>query len=170
MNIILIGFMGAGKTSTGRILAKQLNYRFVDTDNLIEQQNGMTIANIFDRKGEDFFRQQETAILKQLSGADNTVIATGGGIVLREENRLILKELGAVVYLQTNAAEILKRIDGDTSRPLLNVTDKYAEISKRLAEREPLYQAIADCITNTLTGQPEKSAERILQLLKLEEK
>ena len=170
MNLILIGFMGAGKTSTGRILAKQLNYRFVDTDNLIEQQNGMTIANIFDRKGEAFFRQQETAILKQLSGADNTVIATGGGIVLREENRLMLKELGSVIYLQTSAAEILKRIDGDTSRPLLNVADKYAEISKRLAEREPLYQAAANCITNTFTGQPEKSAERILQLLKLEGK
>lgn len=170
MNIVLIGFMGSGKTSAGRILAERLNYRFIDTDQLIEQQNGITVANIFEHKGEDFFRQQETDLLKQLSSTDNTIIATGGGIVLREENRLLLRELGTVVYLQTDAAEILKRVDGDTSRPLLNVPDKYAEISKRLATREPLYQATANCIIGTFTGQPEKSAERILQLLKLKEK
>ncbi|MDR2430958.1 MAG: shikimate kinase [Candidatus Margulisbacteria bacterium] len=167
MNIVLIGFMGSGKTSTGRLLAKQLGYRFIDTDNLIEQQNGMTVANIFARKGEEFFRQQETALLKQLNGADNSVIATGGGIVLTGENRLLLRELGEVVYLQTAAAEIIKRLDGDTTRPLLSAADKYEEITRMLEIRQPLYQAAANCITGTFTGHPEKSAERILQLLKI---
>ncbi|MDR1997824.1 MAG: shikimate kinase [Candidatus Margulisbacteria bacterium] len=168
MNIVLIGFMGSGKTATGRLLAKQLDYRFIDTDQLIEQKNGMTVANIFDRKGEAFFRQQETELLKQLCGADNSVIATGGGIVLSAENRSLLQNLGSVIYLQADPPEILKRLGTDQTRPLLHKEDRLAEIHKMLAVRQPLYLAAAECIINTFTGQPEKSAEQIRQLLKIE--
>lgn len=164
MNIVLIGFMGSGKTATGRALAQELNYRFIDTDNLIEQQHGMTIANIFGQKGEPFFRQQETALLKQLAGTDNSIISTGGGIILAEENRILLKNLGTVVYLQTEPEEIVKRLSGDNTRPLLNNSaDKLAEIKKILAARQPLYQSAANYIIETITGQPEESAQEIIK-------
>ncbi|MDR2428720.1 MAG: shikimate kinase [Candidatus Margulisbacteria bacterium] len=168
MNIILIGFMGSGKTSTGRILAKQLGYKFLDTDQIIEQKNGLTCAKIFAQRGEEFFRKQETATLKELHGLDGAVIATGGGIVLSADNRNFLQNLGATVYLKTEPAEILKRVENDTSRPLLSQENKLAEIQNLLATRQPLYLATAQCIIATQTGQPEKAAAAICKILKLE--
>ena len=154
--------MGCGKTATGRALAKELNYRFIDTDNLIEQQNGMTVANIFAQKSEAFFRQQETDLLKQLHGADNSVIATGGGIVLSEENRVLLKNLGTVVYLKAAPEELYKRLNNDNTRPLLNKnTNKLTEIKKLLKLRQPLYKSAAAYTMETLTGQPEITAREI---------
>jgi shikimate kinase len=168
MNIILIGFMACGKTATGQTLAQELNYRFIDTDNLIEQENGMTIADIFAQKGEAFFRQQETAVLKQLSGTDNSIISTGGGIVLAEENRAFLKNLGAVIYLKAESEELYKRLANDNTRPLLNQNpDKLAEIKKILEIRRPLYESTALYVIETLTGQPETAAQEIIQKLEL---
>ncbi|MDR1324206.1 MAG: shikimate kinase [Candidatus Margulisbacteria bacterium] len=169
MNIILIGFMGSGKTSTGRILAKQLGYKFFDTDQIIEQKNGLTCAKIFAQRGEEFFRKQETAVLKELYGLTNSIIATGGGIVLSAENRDFLKNLGAIVYLKTEPAETLKRVTDDPARPLLPKENKLAEIQKMLDIRQPLYLAAAQCIIATQTGQPEKAATEIRKILKLEQ-
>ncbi|GBR72655.1 shikimate kinase [Candidatus Termititenax aidoneus] len=169
MNIILIGFMGSGKTSTGRILAKQLGYKFLDTDQIIEQKNGMTCAKIFAQRGEEFFRKQETTALKELHGLDGAVIATGGGIVLSADNRSLLHNLGAIVYLKTEPAEILKRVENDTTRPLLPQGNKLAEIQKMLDVRQPLYLAAAQCIIATQTGQPEKAAAEICKILKPEQ-
>jgi shikimate kinase len=169
MNIILIGFMGSGKTSTGRILAKQLGYKFFDTDQIIEQKNGLTCAKIFAQRGEEFFRKQETVVLKELHGLDSAVIATGGGIVLSAENRNLLKNLGVIVYLKTEPAETLKRVADDPTRPLLPQENKLAEIQKMLDVRQPLYLAAAQCIIATQTGQPEKAAAEIRKILKLEQ-
>jgi shikimate kinase len=169
MNIILIGVMGSGKTSPGRILAKQLGYKLLDPDQIIEQKNGLTCAKIFAQRGEEFFRKQETMALKELHGLDGAVLATGGGIVLSADNRDFLKNLGAVVYLKTEPAEILKRVTDDATRPLLPQENKLAEIQKMLAVRQPLYLAAAQCIIATQTGQPEKAAAEISKILKLEQ-
>ncbi|MDR1453026.1 MAG: shikimate kinase [Candidatus Margulisbacteria bacterium] len=168
MNLILIGFMGSGKTSTGRILAKQLGYKFLDTDQVVEQKNGLTCAKIFEQRGEEFFRKQETAALQELHGLDSAVIATGGGIVLSADNRDLLKKLGIVVYLKTEPAEILKRVADDVTRPLLPQENKLAEIQNLLAVRQPLYLAAAQAVVETYTGLPEKTAAEILKMLKLE--
>jgi shikimate kinase len=169
MNIILIGFMGSGKTSTGRILANQLGCKFLDTDQIVEQKNGLTCAKIFEQRGEEFFRKQETAALKELRGVDGAVIATGGGIVLSADNRKFLKNLGSIVYLKTEPAEILKRVANDATRPLLSQENKLAEIQNMLAVRQPLYLAAAQCIVATQTGQPEKAAAEICKILQLEQ-
>ena len=168
MNIILIGFMGSGKTTTGRLLAKKLNYPFIDTDQIIEQKNGLTCAKIFEQRGEEFFRKQETAVLQELHGLNGSIIATGGGIILSEDNRVFLQNLGTVIYLKTAPEEILKRVGHDTTRPLLNNTDKREKISDMFSDREPLYLAAAKFSVETYTGQPEKTADEVLKLLKLE--
>ncbi|GBR76293.1 shikimate kinase [Candidatus Termititenax persephonae] len=165
MNIILIGFMGSGKTSTGRLLAKHLGYQFIDIDQIIEQKHGMTCAKIFAQRGEDFFRKQETTALKELHGLANSVIATGGGIILSADNRSFLKNLGTLIYLKTPPAEILKRVEHDTTRPLLPAEHKLDAINKMLSVRQPLYLAAAQIIVETCTGQPEKTAAEILRIL-----
>lgn len=142
--------MGSGKTSVGRLLAKCLGYSFVDTDKFIEKQTGRSIPEIFRNDGEDAFRRIETAALKEVLGGKGKVVACGGGIALREENRLELKQRAIVIYLKAGAQELYERI-GHTGerRPLLNVDDPEAEIRRLLQQREPLYESIADIIIDT---------------------
>lgn len=147
-NIILIGPMGAGKTTIGRQLAKQLNMRFVDSDKEIETHTGASINLIFEIEGEAKFRERETKMLKKLSGEENVVLATGGGAVLAEENRKLLRRNGTVVYLRASVDTQLERTRKNKKRPLLHTDDPRARLEELMKVREPLYRQEADLIIN----------------------
>ena len=143
--IILIGFMGAGKTSIGRRFSGKHNIDFIDTDHFIEEKVGMKISDIFNTHGEDCFRKLETKVLSELLEIkENKVISVGGGLPMRKENREILKQLGVIVYLEVSKESILERTGQDTSRPLLRGEDKEEKISMLLEERDPVYKKLAD--------------------------
>lgn len=149
-NIVLIGFMGSGKTTFGKALAKELNMDFIDTDEYIVEKSGMSIADIFEEKGEAEFRKIETDTLIELrDNLKNTVLATGGGMPLRTENAFLLKEIGRVLYLTASNQEIYDRVKGDTKRPLLKCDDPYAKICNMMKERRPLYEKACDIMIDT---------------------
>lgn len=140
-NVILIGFMGSGKTSVGEQLASQLLFTFQDTDQLIEEQVGDTIKHVFETKGEGYFRDLETDLLKRLlHEGKKKVLSAGGGVPVREENRKLLRELGIVIYLRASKETLLKRLKGDQTRPLLQGDSLEAKINQLLKEREIIYQ------------------------------
>jgi len=141
-NIVLIGFMGSGKSTVGRELQHRLNYPLVDMDHAIEQRAGKSITAIFSNEGEAAFRDMETDLLRELCNpaAPRRIISTGGGVVGREENRQLLKTLGFVVWLHAPTAVILDRTGKNRSRPLLNTEDPAARIETLMRERQPLYQ------------------------------
>lgn len=151
-NIILIGFMGAGKTAVGNRLSKKLGYEYIDTDQYIEEKEGMTISNIFAERGEEYFRNLETSVIKELMLRKTpTIFSTGGGMPLRRENAELLKELGVVVYLKAMADTIYARVKGDTKRPLLQCEDPRQKIIDLLEIRNPKYEAACDyvvCVDN----------------------
>lgn len=142
-NIILIGYMGSGKTTIGKNLARITGYAFTDTDELIEEQEGRTISEIFNTDGEDAFREMETKLLERMikEKRDQLVISTGGGMPLREKNRVLLAKLGTVVYLKLEPETIYNRIKGDTKRPLLQCENPLARIREMLAVRGPIYES-----------------------------
>ncbi len=143
-NIVLIGFMGSGKTSVGRCLADLLTYQFRDTDQLIERRLSDTISHIFEVQGEEYFRTQETELLKELvAELNNTVVSTGGGLPIREQNSRLLKELGYVVFLKSSKETTLARLKGDTSRPLLQGEDVDKKVERMLEVRTPIYENAA---------------------------
>ncbi|OCA91100.1 hypothetical protein A8F94_04365 [Bacillus sp. FJAT-27225] len=162
--IFLIGFMGSGKSTVGKILAEKLGIRFVDMDEEIERTARKSISAIFQEEGEESFRDLETALLTSFPGSE-LVVATGGGAVLREVNRGLLKQSGLVIYLKASAEEISKRLVEDETRPLLK-GDKKKEIAKRLNNRLPLYTAISDLTVMTDEKSPETIAEEIAARLK----
>jgi len=166
MNIVLIGFMGAGKTAVGRLLASELKLDYLDTDQLIEQAEKRTIAQIFKSDGEEAFRRLETEVLKTLQDYDNFVLSTGGGMVLRPENVALLKTLGPVVLLRASAEVICRRIGQEKHRPLLDVADPLAEVRKLLAGREAFYDRAADHIVETSDLTPAGVAKEISQWLR----
>ena len=149
-NIILIGFMGSGKTSFGKWISKHKEMDFIDTDAYIEQQEKCCINEIFKTKGEEYFRDLETKTIRKLSKTlTNTVISVGGGLALRRENREIMKSMGEVVYLETAKHELIKRLSGSNNRPLLKGVDLSARIDELMSKREELYRDAATVIVNT---------------------
>ncbi len=163
-HIILIGPMGAGKSTIGRQLAEHYRYPLVDIDSAIEERCGADIAWIFDVEGEQGFRRRESAMLEETLAADQpVVVATGGGIVTQPRNLQLLSQGGVVVYLMASAGQILRRTRNDTSRPLLQVADRAAAIEKILAEREPLYTQIADLSFRSGDGSAGRSAARLIE-------
>lgn len=148
-NIILIGFMGCGKSTVGIRLSYKLRRVLTDTDKYIEKKEGMSISELFAAKGEAYFRQQETACLESLL-SENTeqIISTGGGLPMREENRELLKKLGCVVYLQISPSNIYERLKGDTTRPLLQCEDPLGRIEELLSKRRGKYEACAELTVN----------------------
>ena len=150
-NIILIGFMGAGKTSLGRATARKLKIPFLDTDKMIVEREGMTINEIFASKGEAYFRSLETQVITELQKEEGGfVLAVGGGLPLREENRPLLRKLGQVIYLKTDPAVLAKRLEADTTRPILRQGEGTVEekVRRILKEREPKYMDAADIVVN----------------------
>ncbi len=144
-NIILIGFMGSGKSTLGRRLARLTGSSFVDTDEMIEQQQGRAIKDIFAQEGEAYFRDLETKALEELLQRDEDgVIAVGGGLPVRSENRALLKKLGLTVYLNASVDTLEERLSGDKKRPLLQGADVRSRIEGLMAEREALYLEAAD--------------------------
>jgi shikimate kinase len=136
--------MGAGKSTVGKQLAKALGRDFYDTDREIERRTGVSISWIFEMEGESGFRQREQKVLDELSQLKNIVLATGGGIVLAEENRRMLRSRGYVVYLSTSIEQLLRRTNKDKNRPLLQTDNPKETVKKLMAERAPLYQDVAD--------------------------
>ena len=137
-NIYLTGFMGSGKTSVGRILAQKMGVGFSDTDSLIEKETGLTIPEIFEKFGEAFFRKKETEVLRKLAHHENQIIATGGGIILKKENRDILKN-GIWVYISSSPAHLEKNLQTSTNRPLLRGETQRQKIESLFSVRQPLY-------------------------------
>ena len=136
--------MGAGKSTVGKQLAKALGRDFYDTDKEIERRTGVSISLIFEMEGESGFRQREQKVLDELSQLKNIVLATGGGIVLPEENRRMLRSRGYVVYLSTSIEQLLRRTNKDKNRPLLQTDNPRETVKALMAERTPLYQGVAD--------------------------
>jgi shikimate kinase len=163
MNIILIGFMGVGKSAVGHLLASELELNFLDTDELIEKTEGRKIGEIFALDGEPYFRQVETETLKTLQDYDNFVLSTGGGVVLKEENVALLKSIGPVVLLKADSDIIYGRIKNEKHRPLLEVADPKAEIVKILESRDPYYSKAADYAVDTSKLTPEAAAKEIIE-------
>ncbi len=159
-NIVLIGMMGSGKSTIGHRLAAESGFLFIDTDALIEQQIQCTIAEFFEKNGEAAFRKIESEICQTLPNYQNHVIATGGGIVLAEVNRQILKKTGWVVYLQASMEQIVTRLTYDQTRPLLKAPDKEARIQALLTERDALYRTTAHVMIET-TAPPAYIADAI---------
>lgn len=143
-NIYLIGLMGVGKTTIGKQLAKALQRPFYDSDKVIEDCMGVDIPTIFSYEGEEGFRQREQAVIRQLTAIPGIVMATGGGSVIKPENREALKSSGFVVYLHCSIDKILYRTRHDTQRPLLRTDNPRQRLQSLLADREPLYMACAD--------------------------
>ncbi len=162
-NIYLIGLMGAGKTTIGRQLAKSLNMPFYDSDKAIEDQTGVTIPTIFEYEGEDGFRLRERGAIEQLTALEGIVLATGGGAILKEENRTALCQSGFVVYLHCSVDKILQRTRRDTKRPLLNTENPRARLESLYAERQPLYLACADYRIDTGIMPSKTVVKKILQ-------
>jgi len=163
--LFLIGYRGSGKTTVGRIVADRLGWDFVDADAALEERYGRTIRDIFAIEGEAGFRDKESEILAELCTRTETLIATGGGIVLREENRKLLKRHGCVAWLTADPATLLDRIQADRTtaerRPNL-AGGGLAEIEQLLAVREPLYLACADFVVPVGALSPERAADAIL--------
>lgn len=162
INIFLVGPMGAGKTTVGKVLAKRLGLIFLDLDDEIEKLTGADISWIFDIEGEDGFRERESQILKNLTSKTGVLIATGGGSVLRKENRSYLVQRGTVVYLEISAKQQVQRIAHSKNRPILEKAIKsgykpYEFLSNLSKKREPLYKEIAD-----ITFQVDKDSSHIL--------
>ncbi len=161
-SLFLIGMMAAGKSTVGRLLARALEFEFVDCDRELEQRSGVPIATIFDVEGEDGFRRREAALLDELTLRRGIVLATGGGAVMREDNREHLRGRGLVVYLQTSVDEIARRTRNDKARPLLQGGDTRARIEQLISARAPLYLQTAHLTFMSGATSPKKLVRRIL--------
>lgn len=148
MNLALVGFMGTGKSSVGRLAADQLGFTFLDTDEAIEEQTGKTVSQIFAENGEPVFRDLEKDLLKRLCSRDRVIISTGGGLAANSENVASLKNHSLVVCLWASPEAIWERVKGQTHRPLLQAPDPLAKIRELLSMREPFYRQ-ADVLVNT---------------------
>ena len=167
-NIFLVGLMGAGKTSVGRLLAKRLGKTFLDSDQEIERATGVKIPLIFEIEGEPGFRAREAKMLVELAARRDIVLATGGGAVLVEANRRLLAENGTVIYLRANVADLWQRTRQDKNRPLLKTANPRAMLDQLFAERDPLYREVAHIVVDTgsqsLGSLAHKLEQQLLQL------
>lgn len=155
--------MGAGKTTVGRLLASALRYEFIDCDAELERRNGVRIATMFELEGEAGFRDRESQLLDELSARPGVVLATGGGAVLRPQNRARLLERGLVIFLDVSAGEIARRTLHDTSRPLLNAPDRLVRIEELLEQRLPLYRECAHVRFRSPARNPRRLVMTILE-------
>jgi shikimate kinase len=160
-NVYLVGLMGAGKTTIGRSLAKRLNLDFVDSDREIEARTGVSIPTVFEIEGEEGFRKREAQMIADLSRLSGRVVATGGGAVLRQENRANLRASGFVVYLNVPPHTLWERTRHDRNRPLLQVDDPLLKLKELYSQRDPFYREVADLVVDS----GRINAQNVLQLL-----
>ena len=160
-NIFLVGLMGAGKSTVGRLLARRLGKTFIDTDHEIEKRNGV----IFEIEGEAGFRKREQEVLADLAQERDLVLSTGGGIILRPENRAVLRHQGFVVYLSARPELLAERTRHDKSRPLLNVANPLARLRELHTVRDPLYREVAHAVVETGRGAPQQVVQAIVSSL-----
>ena len=151
-NIFLVGMPGAGKTTVGRQLARRLQRSFIDADHEIEARTGVRIPLIFDIEGELGFRDREAKVIAELATRKDLVVATGGGAVLRPENRAAMRQGGTVIYLNATPELLYERTKLDPNRPLLQVEDPRRKLDELFAQRDPLYRDVADIVVNSLGG------------------
>ena len=164
-NIVLAGFMGTGKTSVGGLISQELNMEYVNTDDLIEKKVGMSINDIFSKKGKPHFRQVESEVIKEVSQKDNSLIDAGGGVVINELNVNNLKQKGIIFCLNATPEEILKRTKKYSHRPLLNVADPLAEIKKILKNRIEYYKR-AEYQSDTTDKTADEVSKEIIEIYK----
>jgi shikimate kinase/3-dehydroquinate synthase len=164
-NVFLVGLMGAGKTTIGRILARKLGKRFIDSDHEIEARTGASIPWIFEIEGEESFRRREAEVIRDLCAEDGVVLATGGGAVLNAETRASLKARGTVIYLRANVNSIMVRVSHDKNRPLLQTADPRRRLEELMAQREPLYREIAELVIDTGRPNVQSMVQTILDQL-----
>lgn len=162
-NIVLIGFMGSGKTTVGQLVAEKLAWPFVDTDALVAEEAGLSIPDIFAAEGEAGFRARESAALAQLAEGGPRVISTGGGIVTQPRNAGLLRALGFVVWLSAGEKEIYDRVSRNRNRPLLHTPDPRRTIHELLTARKPLYESFAHLTIETADLEPEEIAYGICE-------
>lgn len=166
-SIFLVGPMGAGKSTVGRFLAEKLHYQFIDSDHVIEDKTGATIPMIFDIEGEAGFRNREAAVIDELTQKPETVVATGGGAVLKMENRKHLRSRGFVVYLKSTVEALVQRTKHDRNRPLLQTDNPEQVLTNLIEVREPMYMEVADLVIETEQVSVHKVVKKIIE--KLEE-
>ena len=166
LNIFLIGPTGSGKTAVGRQLARETGLKFIDSDQEIEKRTGVEIAFIFEKEGEQGFRERESDMIRELTAQDGLIVATGGGAVLAAENRQRLADNGVVVYLKTGVAEQLKRTGRSRKRPLLNRRNPREVLEQMAATRTPLYEEIADIEVDTSNQRVRTVAQQVGKLLR----
>lgn len=164
-NIILIGFMGCGKSTFGKKISKEIGYAFIDMDTYIERQEGCSISEIFATKGEECFRQLESNLVEKLSGEGGYIISTGGGVVKNPKNIEKFKENGVIVYLKSSPERIYRNVKSDNTRPLLAVEDKMARILELLKEREPLYKKYSDVTVDVSNGSISNITKQIISIV-----
>ena len=162
-NVFLVGLMGAGKTTVGRLLAKRLDKQFVDADHEIEQRTGVKIPVIFELEGEAGFRAREESLIEELTGLENVVLATGGGAVLSGRNRRNLRGRGTVIYLRANIDELWRRTGRDKNRPLLKTDNPRAKLRELVEVRDPLYREVAHLTIDSGEQNAQKLARRLEQ-------
>ncbi len=160
-SIILVGPMGAGKSTIGKLLASILSLPFVDSDRVIEERTGADIPWIFDVEGEEGFRLRESSVLEDILNGPSVVLATGGGAVIKEENQKIMSAKGTVFYLMASVEQLLERTSKDKKRPLLQVDNPEEKIKELIAARDQMYQSVADFIVKTDRRSPRSVAQEI---------
>nr|WP_250207792.1 shikimate kinase [Curvibacter sp. CHRR-16] len=166
--IALVGLPGAGKSTLGKLLSKKLNTTFIDTDAVIESKIGTSIREYFALHGEDVFRAIEADVLAQLvANPVASILATGGGIVLRDANRLVLKKHTTAVYLRSTATDLYARLKHDTVRPLLQVDDPHARLQELFVQRDPLYREVATFTVDTARTTVSALVNKIVMQLEL---
>jgi len=158
--------MGVGKTEVGKLLAEKLHMTYLDTDEVIEKEQGRLISDIFAKDGEGAFREMESKVLKNLAKVKDHVVSTGGGIVLRPDNVKMMKKAGNLVLLWTDPEVVCERTKKTSNRPLLNVEDPKSRIKEILAFREPIYRGVADFTVDTSRLSPEEACNKILEYIK----
>ena len=168
--IALVGPMGAGKSTIGRQLSTVLKKEFKDSDHEIIARTGASIPLIFEIEGEEGFRKREAAMIDELTQLDDIVLATGGGAVLRDENRRRLKERGVVIYLYASLDQLFERTSRDRNRPLLQTEDPRGKLEQLISERDPLYREVADMVVHTEDRSIKSVVKEIMVRLKQEPK
>lgn len=164
-NLIIIGAMGSGKTTVGKQLAKRTRMDFVDSDHMIEERCGVSISTIFDIEGEEGFRKRETKMLQELCAKSGVVLATGGGAITSEENRILLRKSGFVIYLKTSIETQLARTQKNQNRPLLENVDAEHKLTELMEERGTLYEQEADLVVTSGDRVVSKVVEEIMQVI-----